>query len=186
MGQGLALPGILHFLAMHVPVSERARSVALVMSGNQLGIITAFATTPLIIEGSDWSRPFFLFGWSGIAFCLIWVVATYWVGQGNGGEINAGPGTIQMRRLLGSENSLNASSKKASTVLVAICKSQSAWALAGAIFSPKVGYPHVVDPGCAFFYDWSNFTIMNYMPSYYKDLGLKKTNPPSLFRSLSL
>ncbi|PAA63220.1 hypothetical protein BOX15_Mlig008054g1 [Macrostomum lignano] len=71
LGEGLGLPAIFHLLALRVPAEQRSTAfgylVALGSAGQTL--------STLICPHLDWSSPFYLFGFGGIVWVLVWLVA---------------------------------------------------------------------------------------------------------------
>eukprot|EP00756_Hemistasia_phaeocysticola_P045526 Hpha_TRINITY_DN19275_c0_g1::TRINITY_DN19275_c0_g1_i1::g.194344::m.194344/K08193/SLC17A; MFS transporter, ACS family, solute carrier family 17 (sodium-dependent inorganic phosphate cotransporter), other len=72
LAEGCCFPTIFHILGGWVRGQERARSVALAISGGHVGTVTAFVVSPLLMEHMEWGSVFYLFGVLGLLWCLLW------------------------------------------------------------------------------------------------------------------
>lgn len=70
---GVFFPAAHHFLSGHVPASERSRAIGVINTGNSLGTVIAFFVCPwLSTAGYGWQSSFYLFGFAGILWAIVW------------------------------------------------------------------------------------------------------------------
>ena len=74
MGEAVTFPSIYSLYSRWVPLTERARAVALANSGIPCGTVFALLTTPLIVTALGWEWAFYLFGLFGLIWFAIWQV----------------------------------------------------------------------------------------------------------------
>jgi ACS family sodium-dependent inorganic phosphate cotransporter len=65
-------PAAYNMIARWVPVAERTRAVALVMSGLSLGTLFALPATAAIVRNYGWPAAFYIFGMIGVAWAIAW------------------------------------------------------------------------------------------------------------------
>ncbi len=72
LGEGVAFPAVYNLYARWIPKQERARSIALTISGIPLGTVGALLLTPPIVVALGWPWVFYLFGILGFAWYGLW------------------------------------------------------------------------------------------------------------------
>ena len=72
LGQGVAPASASDLIARTVPNAQRSGAVARVFSGLQLGSIAALFAGPAIIQALGWRASFYIFGASGVLWCVWW------------------------------------------------------------------------------------------------------------------
>jgi MFS transporter, ACS family, solute carrier family 17 (sodium-dependent inorganic phosphate cotransporter), other len=72
MGEATMFPGAYSLFGRWVPQSERARAVALLLSGIPLGTLFALSVSGWIILRWGWEAVFYLFGAAGAIWALVW------------------------------------------------------------------------------------------------------------------
>ncbi len=72
MGEAVTFPSIYSLYARWVPLTERARSVAVANSGIPAGTVFALLVTPIIVTNLGWEWAFYLFGAVGIVWYVLW------------------------------------------------------------------------------------------------------------------
>ena len=77
VSEGVAFPAVYHFLSTWIPASERARSVALFLTGANLGSVIALVVSPVIIELLNWESVFYIFGSVGLFWIVAWHFLAY-------------------------------------------------------------------------------------------------------------
>ena len=70
--QGVLYPGIMELLSHWVLPDEKSFMIALSLSGSQLGIISVFAASPLMITHFGWETPFYFFSFLGLIWSILW------------------------------------------------------------------------------------------------------------------
>lgn len=69
LGEGISPPAAVDLIARRVPPTERARAVALTLSGLNVGSVLGLLLAPAVIDSFGWRTVFYLFGGLG----LVWV-----------------------------------------------------------------------------------------------------------------
>lgn len=72
MGEAVTFPSIYSLYARWVPLTERARSIAVANSGIPSGTVFALLVTPIIVVQLGWEWAFYLFGAVGIVWYIFW------------------------------------------------------------------------------------------------------------------
>lgn len=72
MGEAVTFPSIYSLYARWVPLTERARSVAVANSGIPAGTVFALLVTPIIVTNYGWEWAFYLFGAVGVIWWVLW------------------------------------------------------------------------------------------------------------------
>lgn len=72
-GEGVTFPAIQHLTSSWVPRRQRSRANSLVYAGATAGTVCAYVTAPFIIKGYGWPALFFVYGFVGLLWCVIWV-----------------------------------------------------------------------------------------------------------------
>lgn len=75
--EGVAFPGVFHFLAGWVPSNERARCIGLFMTGVHVGTTVALVVSPWIIKMFSWEMIFYSFGAAGFVWIAAWNLLAY-------------------------------------------------------------------------------------------------------------
>eukprot|EP00246_Nothoceros_aenigmaticus_P016539 TRINITY_DN7599_c0_g1_i2.p1 TRINITY_DN7599_c0_g1~~TRINITY_DN7599_c0_g1_i2.p1 ORF type:complete len:390 (-),score=40.48 TRINITY_DN7599_c0_g1_i2:390-1559(-) len=70
LGEGVSPSAAVDLIARTVPVTERARAVAFVFGGLNVGSIVGLLLAPQIIENYGWEFVFYMFGVLGILWCF--------------------------------------------------------------------------------------------------------------------
>ncbi|GAQ92627.1 major facilitator superfamily [Klebsormidium nitens] len=69
LGEGVSPPAATDLVAKTVPPGERARAVATVFGGLNVGSVAGLLVAPALIESLGWESVFYLFGAAGIVWC---------------------------------------------------------------------------------------------------------------------
>ena len=72
LGEGVAPPAATGMMAKWVPASERARAVATVFGGLDVGSVAGLLIAPPLILHGDWPLVFYIFGVIGFAWLAFW------------------------------------------------------------------------------------------------------------------
>lgn len=72
MGEAVTFPSIYSLYARWVPLTERARSIAVANSGIPAGTVFALLITPIIVTSLGWEWAFYLFGALGVVWYFLW------------------------------------------------------------------------------------------------------------------
>ena len=72
LSEGVAFPSVFHILASWIPAAERARSIALFLTGAHVGTTIALVLSPLIIAKFTWHMIFYSFGVLGFVWIALW------------------------------------------------------------------------------------------------------------------
>lgn len=75
--EGVAYPSLYHFLSTWIPANERARGIALMMSGTHVGTTIALILSPIIIRYASWQSIFYSFGLVGFVWVAAWHAIAY-------------------------------------------------------------------------------------------------------------
>lgn len=75
--EGVAFPAVFHFLSNWIPANERARAIAIFLSGVHVGTTTALILSPMIIKWHSWHAIFYTFGGAGFVWILLWTLIAY-------------------------------------------------------------------------------------------------------------
>jgi ACS family sodium-dependent inorganic phosphate cotransporter len=74
LGEAAMFPGAYSLFGRWIPPAERSRSVALLLSGVPVGTVFALLTSGWIVAHFGWASVFYLFGASGVAWVVIWII----------------------------------------------------------------------------------------------------------------
>jgi len=77
LAEGVAFPGVYHFLSTWVPSNERSRSISLLMTGVHVGTTVALVVSPIIIREYSWQVIFYSFGALGLLWIAVWILVAY-------------------------------------------------------------------------------------------------------------
>lgn len=72
MGEGINFPAAYSMFGRWIPVSEKARATALLLSGVSLGTVTALLVTPVLIGAWGWRSVFYIYGVLGFIWWIFW------------------------------------------------------------------------------------------------------------------
>lgn len=72
IGEGVLFPGTHAVVSVWIPPSERATLLTIIWSGQQVGTITALATTEMICKGLGWQYVYYIWGGVGLAWVVVW------------------------------------------------------------------------------------------------------------------
>lgn len=75
--EGAAFPTIFHFLSSWIPSNERARAIAVVLTGVHIGTTLALVASPIIIRHYSWQMVFYSFGTVGLLWIAVWNFFAY-------------------------------------------------------------------------------------------------------------
>lgn len=77
LSEGVAFPGVFHFLSSWVPSDERGRAIGFFLTGAHMGTTIALILSPLIIAALDWRYVFYFFGSLGFVWIASWQLLAY-------------------------------------------------------------------------------------------------------------
>lgn len=77
LAEGVAFPGVFHFLSSWIPPCERGRSIALFLTGAHVGTMLALIVSPAIIRTIGWRFVFYIFGSVGFFWVIAWQLLAY-------------------------------------------------------------------------------------------------------------
>lgn len=77
LGEGTTFPALNQLLAQWVPPLERGRLGSLVFAGNQIGVVVSSALSGVLLEYYDWPVIFYLFGFLGVIWYVVWCFVGY-------------------------------------------------------------------------------------------------------------
>ncbi|KAI0559116.1 Major Facilitator [Gracilaria domingensis] len=77
LSEGVAYPSVYHFLSTWISPTERARGVALLLSGTHVGTTLALILSPIIIREASWQAIFYSFGTLGMVWVAVWQMIAY-------------------------------------------------------------------------------------------------------------
>eukprot|EP00178_Gracilaria_changii_P014999 TRINITY_DN420_c0_g1_i1.p1 TRINITY_DN420_c0_g1~~TRINITY_DN420_c0_g1_i1.p1 ORF type:complete len:442 (-),score=52.74 TRINITY_DN420_c0_g1_i1:1551-2876(-) len=77
LSEGVAYPSVYHFLSTWISPTERARGVALLLSGTHVGTTLALILSPIIIREASWQAIFYSFGVLGMVWVAVWQMVAY-------------------------------------------------------------------------------------------------------------
>lgn len=77
LSEGVAFPGVFHFLSTWIPSDERGRAIAFFLTGAHVGTTLALILSPLIIAALDWRYVFYFFGSLGFLWIASWQLLAY-------------------------------------------------------------------------------------------------------------
>jgi ACS family sodium-dependent inorganic phosphate cotransporter len=144
LGEAATFPGAYSLYARWVPARERARAIALQMSGIPVGTVFALLTTGWIIAKYGWPAAFYLFGAVGLVWAAVWFRTIH-------NSPREHPRLSPAERALLAEPRSNAG--PADTVPWRLLLTTPAvWAL-------------IVNHFCT---NWGLYTLMAWLPSYFK------------------
>jgi len=72
LGEGLAPSAATALLVQFVPAAERARAVAVVWGGLDLGSVLGLLLAPVLIRAAGWQSVFYVFALLGAVWLLVW------------------------------------------------------------------------------------------------------------------
>lgn len=77
LGEGAMFPAAYNLLGHWLPLSERTRGIAFMLSGIPLGTLFALTTTGPIVVALDWPAAFYIFGSAGGVWAFFWFRHAY-------------------------------------------------------------------------------------------------------------
>ena len=77
LGEAATFPSSYGIISHWVPVTERSRAIALLMSGIPVGTLFALLTTGWIVSNYGWPAAFYVFGVTGIFWAAAWYAFVY-------------------------------------------------------------------------------------------------------------
>ena len=72
VGEAAMFPAALELYGRWVPLSERARAVARLMSGIPLGTVVGLMASGWLVSAYGWPMPFYVFGALGLVWAALW------------------------------------------------------------------------------------------------------------------
>ncbi len=75
--QGLALPSMFTLMANWLPLPEKARLMALIMSGAHLAVVTIFPASSQLAHAVGWEYIFYVFAAPSILWFVFWCFLVY-------------------------------------------------------------------------------------------------------------
>lgn len=74
IGEGVLFPGTHAVVSYWIPPKERATLLTIIWSGQQVGTITALATTEIICKKLGWQYVYYIWGGIGAVWVLVWML----------------------------------------------------------------------------------------------------------------
>ncbi|KAG1327102.1 putative anion transporter 6, chloroplastic [Cocos nucifera] len=181
VGEGVSPSAATDLIARSIPLQERSRAVAFVFGGLSVGSILGLLLAPPLIQNFGWESVFYIFGFLGIIWCLVFEL----VKEGRSpfdGEylfgLRKGPSGISssLSTSVYARNSWSSSLKELGNSLMdvpwkAFFKSPAVWAMI---------YVH-------FCGSWGHYTCLSWLPTYFSeelDLNLTEAAWVSILPSL--
>ncbi len=75
IGEAAMFPAAVELYGRWVPLTERARAVARLMSGIPLGTVVGLMASGWLVSGYGWPMPFYVFGVLGLVWAALWFPA---------------------------------------------------------------------------------------------------------------
>ena len=72
LGEAAMFPATYNLFSRWVPEAERSRSLGFLASGIPLGTLFALTTTGWIVTRYGWPYAFYIFGWLGVVWAVVW------------------------------------------------------------------------------------------------------------------
>jgi ACS family sodium-dependent inorganic phosphate cotransporter len=73
IAEGFAVPATYAFMGRWMPQNERARLLAIVVSGATIGAPGGLIASGFLVEAFGWQSAFYTFGLLGLAWCVYWL-----------------------------------------------------------------------------------------------------------------
>jgi len=153
LGEGATFPTIYTLYRRWIPVNERSRSVALMVSAIPAGTLFALLTTGWIVERFGWPMVFYAFGAAGFVWAAFWIFYVYDDPESNP---HASAAERELLRPLAEQTA-----SRAQVPWGTLFRKAPVWALV---------YNHFVS-------NWAFYVLLSWLPSYFKNVqGLSLTS----------
>ena len=153
MGEAAMFPASYTMYGRWVPVTERSRAVALLLSGIPLGTLFALVATGWLVTQYGWASVFYIFGAAGVVWSLVWFFVVHEDPEKDP-KISA-----QEKTLLPPAES--AEKKSEPIPWRKLLSAAPIWAL-------------IINHFCS---NWGFYVLLAWLPSYFRsELGLSITN----------
>jgi ACS family sodium-dependent inorganic phosphate cotransporter len=147
VGEAAMLPGIVELYTRWVPVGERARAMARMLSGVPAGTVGGLLGAGWIVGRAHWSMVFYAFGALGLAWTAAWFARVH---DDPADDMRLGP---EERTLLAELRGGDASADPASRVW-SLLRHRAVWAYFAAHFATT----------------WVLYVLVSWLPSYFRDV----------------
>jgi len=77
LGEAAMFPGAYNLFGRWIPLAERSRSVALLLSGVPIGNVVALLSSGWLVAHYGWPSAFYVFGAMGVIWVIVWIVCAY-------------------------------------------------------------------------------------------------------------
>ncbi len=77
LGEAAMFPGAYNLFGRWIPLAERSRSVALLLSGVPIGNVVALLSSGWLVAHYGWPSVFYLFGAVGLVWVVVWTTRAY-------------------------------------------------------------------------------------------------------------
>ncbi|MEH6408883.1 MAG: ACS family MFS transporter [Hyphomonas sp.] len=148
LGEAAMFPGAYALLGRWIPVPERSRSVALLLSGVPIGTVFALIVTGWIITEFGWPSVFYVFGGAG----LIWMV--FWLPNASDGPELDPKISDSEKDYIVQNSETPTGNKRFYTPWKLILTAPAVWAL-------------IINHFCS---NWSFYILLAWLPSYFKQV----------------
>lgn len=77
LGEAAMFPGAYNLFGRWIPLAERSRSVALLLSGVPIGNVVALLSSGWLVAHYGWPSAFYVFGAMGVVWVAVWIACAY-------------------------------------------------------------------------------------------------------------
>ncbi len=146
IGEAAMFPAAYEVFARWVPLPERARAAARMLSGIPVGTVLGLAGAGWLVQRASWPAAFYTFGVAGLLWVAVWFRQ---VENDPANDPRVGP---EERALLA-----GASAGTAAMSVAGVCKVLFSKPVAG------IAFAH-------FAVTWSLYVLLSWLPSYFRDI----------------
>jgi ACS family sodium-dependent inorganic phosphate cotransporter len=146
IGEAAMFPAIVELYTRWIPVGERARAVARMLSGIPIGTVGGLLLTGWIVGRTHWSMAFYAFGVLGLAWALAWFALVH-------NDPATDPRVGREERALLAPEALGAGAA-ASLPPWRLLRYRAVWAMFAAHFATT----------------WTLYVLLSWLPSYFRDV----------------
>lgn len=77
LGEAAMFPGAYNLFGRWIPLNERSRSVALLLSGVPIGNVVALLSSGWLVAHYGWPSAFYVFGAMGVVWVIVWIARAH-------------------------------------------------------------------------------------------------------------